>query len=1520
MLSIEEILALAEPNAEFIELQSESPIRVGAWNKDTDIQQIRGIMANVLEAKLAAKPDPSTLPYVEEDVHITVGDGASIAVRIHKPRVVADDGCPVLVAFHGGGFVIGDLEGVGSLCQLFTTLGGIAVNVDYRLAPEHPFPVPVQDCFDVVKWTVDNAKTIGINLSKGFLVGGESAGADLALGVNRLWIDEKQTPKLTGIFSSISGALAEDTVPETYRNRFLSLKQNASAPVVTADSIEFIRDMYKPDPRSPVAYPVISPDLSGIPKTYFQACGLDPVRDCTLIMEQVWKDAGIPTKLDVYPGLPHGFWALFPQADFSKKHQRDQKAGLECSKLEWSTPATSQRALARQTRRPNGRKSGGGRLPLTSPTTFEPLHLSFASSPNTPKEAASSHEHLWLYMAPKSKPPEKKQQSLTNFFQPKTVNGLAAAFQKSQSEARTSPPESPDSSRKRPLEEDTDRGNNGPDKNTKRVKGDKGDKTTAADQGKSSFFTPGAKPAAESEPKSKASAASSRTGRFAYSQASDVNEEEDEEDQDPSTKQRKEELHKKFVKKLGHPDSMLWRRRRQDDNEAAEEEEGEGEEDEDEAPPPPKAKKGGARANKKLTPMEIQFLDIKRKHLDTVLIVEVGYKFRFFGEDARIAAKELSIVCIPGKYRYDEHPSEAHLEKFASASIPVHRLPVHAKRLVAAGHKVGVVRQIETAALKKAGDNRNAPFVRKLTNVYTKGTYIDENGELETGGDGGAPSGGYLLCITETPTKGQGTDEKVDVGIVAVQPTTGDIIYDTFEDGFMRSEIETRLLHISPCEFVIVGDLTKGSDKLIQHLSGSSTNVFGDRSRVERVPRTKTMAAEAYSHVTQFYADKLQQTPDADASALLERILHLPEPVTICLSAMISHLKEYGLEHVFDLTKNFTSFSARQHMLLNGTTLEALEVYRNATDHSERGSLFWALDKTTTRFGQRLLRKWVGRPLLDVARLEERVAAVQELVDEQSSAKVDRLETLLAGTKTDLERSLIRIYYGKCTRPELLSVLQTLQRIAMQYPTVKSAEATGFTSPLIASAVLSLPQILDLVVSHLDKINPEAARKDDKYNFFRESEQTEDIEDHKMGIVSVEQSLDEHRADAAASLKRKKPVDYVTVSGIEFLIEVPNTDLKSVPASWIKISGTKKLSRFHTPVVVRLIAERDQHREALAAACDAAFSALLRTIADAYQPLRDAVSSLATLDCLLSLSRVAALPGYSKPTFLPSTTNKPTISIAQGRHPIAEHTLSDPYIPFTTTLASPSPLAHLITGPNMGGKSSFVRAVALLVLLAQIGSFVPADALSLTLTDAIHVRMGARDNLAAGESTFMVEVSETARILRAATPRSLVILDELGRGTSTHDGAAIAHAVLDHVVRENRCLTLFITHYQNLARLAEGIGEGLVKNVHMRFTATRRAGAEEGDADADDDDAGADEEITFLYEVGEGVAHRSYGLNVARLARIPRKVIDVASQRSREMEQDVRVRRLRGTARLLTEVLETNPDQLDHLISNIEQL
>lgn len=515
------------------------------------------------------------------------------------------------------------------------------------------------------------------------------------------------------------------------------------------------------------------------------------------------------------------------------------------------------------------------------------------------------------------------------------------------------------------------------------------------------------------------------TSKYAFSSSPSRDEENHEEDE--QTKRRKEILHEKFVKKLGRPDSIAEIKRRnwviseetaEDQNDAEDDEDAE----EDATPKPASKGRKGVTAKKgasKLTPMEKQFLEIKRKHLDTLMVMEVGYKFKFWGEDARVAAKELSIVCIPGKFRFDEHPSEAHLDRFASASIPTHRLHVHVKRLVGAGHKVGIIRQLETAALKAAGDNRNAPFVRKLTNLYTKGTYIDDVEGLEVAGGASStstPATGYLVCITESNAKGWGTDEKAHIGLVAVQPATGDVIHDDFEDGFMRSEIETRLLHIAPCEILIVGDLSKATDKLVQHLSGSKTNVFGDKVRLERVEKPKTMAAQAYSHVSNFYAEKMKASSaeeDEKASKILDNVLKLAEGVTICLSAMITHLTDYGLEHVFDLTKYFQSFSARSHMLLNGTSLTSLEIYQNQTDHTEKGSLFWTMDRTKTRFGQRLLRKWVGRPLLRKAELEERIAAVEELNDDQPTVRVDKVKHLLSQIRSDLEKSLIRIYYGK---------------------------------------------------------------------------------------------------------------------------------------------------------------------------------------------------------------------------------------------------------------------------------------------------------------------------------------------------------------------------------------------------------------------------------------------------------------------------------------------------------------------------
>ena len=1011
-----------------------------------------------------------------------------------------------------------------------------------------------------------------------------------------------------------------------------------------------------------------------------------------------------------------------------------------------------------------------------------------------------------------------------------------------------------------------------------------------------------------------------RTSKFLFSSSPVVQDENDDAEDDEESRRYKERMHQKFVKKLGKPDSIADIKRRnhfisaetQDGDDAAEDDDAEAEPEP--APSNAKGRKGVASKKGKdtLTPLERQVVDIKRKHPDTLLVVEVGYKFRFFGEDARSAAKELNIVCIPGKFRFDEHPSEAHINRFASASVPVFRLHVHVKRLVSAGHKVGVVRQLETAALKAAGTNKNTAFERGLTNLYTKGTYIDDQEGLEApvaAPDGGAPATGHLLCLTETRPRGWGSDEKVQIGLVAVQPATGDIIYDDFEDGWMRSELETRLLHIAPCEFLIVGEVSKATDKLVQHLSASKTNVFGDNARVERVEKPKTMAAQSYSHITKFYADKMK--PDGPPSSqvessqetgtLLDKVHKLSENATICLSAMITHLIDYGLEHVFDLTKYFQSFSARSHMLLNGNTLTSLEIYRNQSDYAERGSLFWTLDGTQTRMGQRLLRKWVGRPLLDRQRLNDRVAAVEELKERQRTPAVDRIKHLLGKVRADLERSLIRIYYQKCTRPELLSVLQTLQVIAQEYAHVKSAADAGFKTEMVNEAIASLPKISNDVVQFLERINPQAGKDDDKYAFFREEFETEDMTDEKVGIVAVEHDLDKFRAVAAEKLKMKR-VEYTDSAGIEFLIAIDNTSLKHVPASWAKISGTKKLSRYHAPEVVTLIRERDQHKEALANACDAAFASLLAEIAAKYQAFRDCIQSLALLDCLLSLAEVASQPGYCKPEF----TESVGIDIKCGRHPMVEQLLLDAFVPNDIHLSAEDTRALLITGPNMGGKSSYVRSIALIAIMAQIGSYVPADSATLGLLDAVFTRMGAFDNMMKGESTFMVELSETSDILKQATPRSLVILDELGRGTSTHDGVAIAQAVLHYMVSKLQSLTLFITHYQALAQMADKFG-GELQNVHMRFT--------EQDTDTGDQD------VTFLYEVGEGVAHRSYGLNVAKLAGLPKGLLEEASRRSKQMEDEETRRRLNHMSKLLGLVAtEGSTENVDRLVAALEQM
>ncbi|ORZ15609.1 muts domain V-domain-containing protein [Absidia repens] len=859
----------------------------------------------------------------------------------------------------------------------------------------------------------------------------------------------------------------------------------------------------------------------------------------------------------------------------------------------------------------------------------------------------------------------------------------------------------------------------------------------------------------------------------------------------------------------------------------------------------------------KYTPLEQQVVDLKQKHPGVLLVIEVGYKFRFFGEDAQTASKVLNIAHFIDR-------------NFYVASIPVHRLNVHVRRLVHAGYKVGVVRQMETAALKAVGSNRGAPFERKLQQLYTKGTYVDEMFTTDMAADGGVEttSSNYLLCVMEQNRGGSGSDEFVKTGIVAVQPSSGDIIYDVFDDGYMRSELETRLLHIEPCEVLLPLSLSKPTEKLANHLMNQRTTSWGDAIRVERLNSDDEFCSDynhALAYITDFYAEQKSDEKGKPhyMMELLSDILKLPDIVIKALAVTIRYLKEFGLEHAFQLTKYFTHFSSRGHMVINGNTMVNLEIYRNSTTLSEQGSLFSVLNHTCTNFGRRLLKKWVGRPLIDISLLNQRTKAVEELIA-TNNPKRDQGQELLKSLP-DLEKGLCRINYGSSSPSELINVLDAFLKVSKTFEWCQHSQEHRFHSDLLNTIFDTLPTTHDVALQFKNKINQHAlGTPNGNTELLRsDSNQWPELRREKQNIAFVETELQDEMVEMKKALDF--PMEYKNVAGIEYLIEVKNSMVKKVPKQWVKINGTKAVSRFHSPFIVEKLKERERHREQLILDSHAAYKGFLRSIAERYGLFRDVIQCLAQLDCLLSLSLVAGQANYVKPIFTTDTK----LNIVKGRHPMVERILgANAYVANDVHFDSDDIRTLILTGPNMGGKSSYIRQVALISMMAQIGSFVPAESAEIGILDAIFTRMGASDNMMTGESTFMVELHETADIMRQATSKSLVILDELGRGTSTHDGMAIAYAVLEHFITKIHAITLFVTHYPALGILANKYSTSTV-NGHMGFI---------------EDDQHEIPKVIFLYKLAKGIATKSYGLNVAHLAGLPPGVLEKAKKKSEEME------------------------------------
>ncbi|XP_008851539.1 DNA mismatch repair protein Msh3 [Nannospalax galili] len=874
------------------------------------------------------------------------------------------------------------------------------------------------------------------------------------------------------------------------------------------------------------------------------------------------------------------------------------------------------------------------------------------------------------------------------------------------------------------------------------------------------------------------------------------------------------------------------------------------------------------------TPLELQYIEMKQQHPDAVLCVECGYKYRFFGDDAEIASRELNIYC--------------HLDhNFMTASIPTHRLFVHVRRLVAKGYKVGVVKQTETAALKAIGDNRSSVFSRKLTALYTKSTLIGEDvnpliklddstnvDEITTD-----ISTNYLLCIYED--KESIKDKKkanISIGIVGVQPATGEVVFDSFQDSASRSELETRISSLQPVELLLPSDLSEPTEMLIR--TATAVSMRDDRIRVERMDNVYFEFSHAFQAVTEFYANEVV---DSKGSQSFSGVINLEKPVICSLAAIIRYLKEFNLEKTLSKPENFKQLSSEmEFMRINGRTLRNLEILQNQTDMKTKGSLFWVLDHTKTSFGRRKLKKWVTQPLLKLRDINARLDAVSEVLHSESSV-FGQIENHLRKLP-DIERGLCSIYHKKCSTQEFFLIVKSLCHLKSEFQALLPAVNSHVQSDLLQTLILEIPELLNPVEHYLKILNEQAAKVGDKTELFKDLSNFPLIKKRKDEIQEVIHNIQMHLQEIRKILKISS-IQYVTVSGQEFMIEIKNSAVSCIPADWVKVGSTKAVSRFHSPFIVENYRHLNQLREQLVLDCSAEWLDFLENFSEHYHALCKAVNYLATVDCIFSLAKVAKQGDYCRPTL----QEEKKIIIKNGRHPMIDMLLGeqDQYVPNSTSLSEDSERVMIITGPNMGGKSSYIKQVALITMMAQMGSYVPAEEATLGIVDGIFTRMGAADNIYKGQSTFMEELTDTAEIIRKATSRSLVILDELGRGTSTHDGIAIAYATLEYFIKDVKSLTLFVTHYPPVCELEKSYSQQ-VGNYHMGFLVSE----EESKEDSDEAEQVPDS-VTFLYQITRGIAARSYGLNVAKLADVPGEILKKASHKSKELEGLVNLKRKR---------------------------
>lgn len=866
--------------------------------------------------------------------------------------------------------------------------------------------------------------------------------------------------------------------------------------------------------------------------------------------------------------------------------------------------------------------------------------------------------------------------------------------------------------------------------------------------------------------------------------------------------------------------------------------------------------------HKTYTPLEKQVVELQQQyHPDCVLAIECGYKYRFFGIDAEIASKVLGIFSYPDR-------------NFLTASVPTARIQHHVRRLVSAGYEVGIVSQTETAAIKASdAKSRSQPFKRELTQRYTQSTIeaIQPDGmgrnvqKVDERHHSNEANSSYVVCVVEGDD-GKGTHNSVTIGITAVECSTGSIIQASFVDCAMRMQLESCLQIARPSDLLLMdGGMSPGTQRMLDTYCIRQ----GQHVRVRRVNRSKYALGGASTAITSYLSDMP-----------VDSILDLNDLVLQAMAHTLDYLDTFGLSQLIQSEKQIRAFSDVDEMLVSSNALQQLEILRNSDDGTEYGSLIWLLDQTKTAFGGRMMRTWVTTPLKRVSTILSRLDAVEEIVGsiDHSSSIVSNVISCLRRFNTDLERSLGRIIHGTILPMELSTFLDAFKDIGIQLG-IEKDETAGIDS--ISSPLLQ--ELLSNCVDHDTalfaqnisiSLHKEACESNNIVMVFNDDNKYKEVAEKRALVIQHERSLQELRPMLAKSLGVAS-LEYVKIQHQgDYLIEVPVQLEKRVPSTWVRVSSTKKMLRFLPPEVKAELEQLELAKEYLLLTAKSSWKTLLREIGDRFVDFKNIIHSLASLDCLISFASLSSRQGYVKPKIVSWNDNNPLYRVSSGRHPIIEvinehHS----FVPNDIDIGSSKEVCRVVTGPNMGGKSVYIKQAAIIAYMAQIGCFVPAKTCILKPFDAIFTRMGAADSIALGRSTFLEELAEASQILTKATKSSLVIVDELGRGTSSSDGYSIAAATMKYLASEIGCASLFVTHYPEIAIESSSAQIQEASPYYMGYLV--------------DSNNSENPRVAFTYTLTRGIAHSSYGLHVASMAGLPEAVVQQASRISSMVRDQV---------------------------------